>query len=91
MNKQKNPEKTDQDNPEWTAGDFERAMPFGALPESLQRKLVRRGRPRTETPKVSVSIRLSPDVLKGFKATGKGWQSRLDAALREWLKTHRAA
>lgn len=91
MNKRKNPEKIDQDNPEWTAEDFRRAIPFDALPESLRRKLARRGRPRTDTPKVSVSIRLSPDVLKGFKATGKGWQSRLDAALREWLETHRAA
>ena len=47
--------------------------------------LVRRGRPPTATPKVAVSIRLSADVVARFKATGAGWQTRIDAALAEWL------
>src|SRR5688572_4515396 len=51
-------------------------------------KLVRRGRPKSEHPKIATSIRLSEDVLSRFKASGPGWQSRIDAALKEWLATH---
>ncbi|TOZ63225.1 hypothetical protein DIJ60_07440, partial [Burkholderia pseudomallei] len=31
------------------------------------------------------------DVLDAFKATGRGWQTRVNAALKEWLKTHKPA
>lgn len=48
-----------------------------------------RGRPRAATRKQPVTIRISPDVLARFKAVGRGWQTRMDAALRDWLKTHR--
>lgn len=51
--------------------------------------LVKMGRPVSENPKKAVSIRLSPDVLSSFKATGRGWQTRIDNALRDWLKEHR--
>jgi uncharacterized protein (DUF4415 family) len=37
---------------------------------------------------VSTTIRLSNDVLQAFRATGDGWQTRVDAALKDWLKTH---
>ncbi|MDK9723101.1 MAG: BrnA antitoxin family protein [Rhodospirillales bacterium] len=84
-------EQADPENPEWTAQDFKRASAFEALPKNLQKTLKGRGRPKIEAPKVAVSLRLSPDVLSGFKETGKGWQSRLDAALREWLERRRAA
>ena len=46
-------------------------------------KLVRRGgRPKKAAPKEAVSIRLDPDVLAHFRATGPRWQSRINAALR---------
>src|SRR5262249_46030570 len=48
-----------------------------------------RGRPRSDAPKQRITIRLSPDVLAKFKAAGRGWQTRVDLALRDWLKTHR--
>jgi len=51
-------------------------------------KLVRRGRPRSENPKVPINIRLSPDVVERFRATGPGWQSRIDTALKQWLEEH---
>lgn len=51
-------------------------------------RLVRRGRPRAEHPKVPISIRLSEEVLARFRASGPGWQSRIDAALKEWLAAH---
>ena len=38
--------------------------------------------------KVATTIRLSPEVMEAFKATGKGWQTRIDVALKEWLRTH---
>ncbi|WP_147492032.1 BrnA antitoxin family protein, partial [Burkholderia pseudomallei] len=37
------------------------------------------------------TIRLDDDVLDAFKATGRGWQTRVNAALKEWLKTHKPA
>jgi uncharacterized protein (DUF4415 family) len=46
------------------------------------------GRPRTDTPKVFTGIRLDADVLEAFRATGKGWQTRMNDALKEWLKEH---
>jgi len=45
--------------------------------------LRKRGRPPLDNPKVPIHIRLSADVLAAFKATGKGWQTRIDALLRE--------
>lgn len=45
-------------------------------------QLVRRGRPKLENAKRHVSLRLDPDVLDKFKATGPGWQSRINDALR---------
>lgn len=43
---------------------------------------VQRGRPKSGVTKVSTTIRLDPDVLASFKATGPGWQTRINDALR---------
>jgi uncharacterized protein (DUF4415 family) len=51
----------------------------------------RGGRPKSAAPKIQTAIRFDPDVLEGLRATGKGWQTRANDALREWLKTQRAA
>ncbi len=51
-------------------------------------RLKRIGRPPVETPKVFTGIRFDADVIAAFKAGGKGWQTRMNAALRDWLKTH---
>ncbi len=82
---------TDKDGEvrELTTTDFEAARPFASLPASLQTKL--RGRPRATVTKERITIRLSPDVVSTFRATGNGWQTRVDAALRDWLKSHSAA
>lgn len=58
-----------------------------ALPSSLQAKLGVRG-PQKAPTKVALSLRLSPQVVDAFKASGSGWQTRIDAALVDWLKTH---
>ncbi|CBL44706.1 probable phage associated protein [gamma proteobacterium HdN1] len=47
--------------------------------------------PQKASRKVAVSIRFSPDVVEHFRATGAGWQTRMDAALKDWLKTHSPA
>jgi uncharacterized protein (DUF4415 family) len=60
-----------------------------ALPPNLQKTLGMRQRgPQKSPTKVSTTIRLSSDVLQAFRATGDGWQTRVDAALKDWLKTH---
>lgn len=91
MSKRRVSEQIEDENPEWSAEEAARALSRADLPGGLRAKLSRRGRPPKEAPKVAVSLRLSPDVLESFKATGKGWQTRIEAALREWLDTHRAA
>jgi uncharacterized protein (DUF4415 family) len=89
MKKRPNPELTDEENPEWTEGDFKRAVPFSNLPVTLQAKL--RGRPKATVTKERITIRLSPEVVDRFRASGDGWQTRVDAALKDWLKTHSPA
>ncbi len=54
-------------------------------PERFAKVAVRRGRPPVARPKVSTTIRLSQDVIDHFRAEGKGWQTRIDEALREWI------
>lgn len=49
-------------------------------------KLVRRGRPKSDAPKEAVSLRLDPDVLTHYRATGPGWQSRINEDLRKAAK-----
>jgi len=48
--------------------------------------LTKPGRPKSATVKKSVHLRLSPDVLDHFRATGPGWQTRIDEALRKITK-----
>jgi uncharacterized protein (DUF4415 family) len=77
----------DRDNPEWTRGDFARSVPFSGLPPALQAALPSRARGLQRAPtKVPVSIRLSADVIKAFRASGAGWQTRVDEILRAHIK-----
>lgn len=45
--------------------------------------LIRRGRPKAENPKTLISLRLDPDVIAHFRASGPGWQGRINDALRK--------
>lgn len=49
---------------------------------------IKRGRPFSVHTKERITIRLSSDVLQAFRSTGVGWQTRIDAALKEWLSSH---
>lgn len=44
------------------------------------------GRPKSDTPKKSVHLRLSQDVLAHYRASGPGWQTRIDETLRKAAK-----
>lgn len=46
------------------------------------------GRPRLETPKKLLPIRYDLSIIEAFKATGKGWQTRMNDALRTYLEEH---
>jgi len=44
--------------------------------------------PRGKEKRKQVSIRYHREVVEYFKSTGGGWQTRMDEALMEWVKTH---
>ncbi|WP_337997788.1 BrnA antitoxin family protein [Oleispirillum naphthae] len=71
----------------WKIGDREVDRAEGQAAASAVR---RGGRPRAESPKKPVNIRLDPDVLAHFKATGPGWQTRINDALRKAAKLPKA-
>ncbi|MDE2691739.1 MAG: BrnA antitoxin family protein [Acidobacteriota bacterium] len=78
---------TAQDFDPDTAPDLSRE----GWPEKFAKAPVRRGRPPLAKPKVSTTIRLSQDVIDHFRAGGRGWQTRINEALRDWIKRHDAA
>ena len=55
--------------------------------EEFFKKAVR-GRPEmlVEMRKKAITIRLDPDVLEHFRATGRGWQTRINSILREAME-----
>lgn len=67
------------------------ALPYTDEEWEAVKPLIRRGRPPVETPKIHTGLRLDADVLAAFKAGGRGWQTRINEALRDWLKTHPAS
>ena len=73
---------------ELTAEDLKHFKPTAeVLPPSLLKKLGLRG-PQKAPTKVPTTIRFDADVLAALKASGKGWQTRVNEAVREWLKSH---
>lgn len=75
---------SDQSAPEATDEQLAQAKPFTevfpALAEAMRKNVV--GRPKAENPKVAVSLRLDKDIVARFKASGPGWQTRMNNALR---------
>lgn len=69
------------------------ASEYDELPEltddMLARATVKRGgRPKSDTPKMLLSVRYSREVVEYFRGTGDGWQSRMDGVLREYVAQH---
>ena len=52
-----------------------------------ERKPARRGRPRSESPKVEINIRLDAGTLVYLRGSGPGWQTRLNALLAKLIAT----
>ncbi len=50
--------------------------------------LISRGRPAGSGRKKAITVRFDTDLIEQFRARGKGWQTAMNDALREWLKTH---
>jgi uncharacterized protein (DUF4415 family) len=78
------PKAIDPDNPPLTAEQLKRLRPISAEEKAFWRKAL--GRPPSDNPKQAVSLRLDRDIVEHFKATGPGWQSRINAALRKHAK-----
>lgn len=83
-----NPELTDEVSPELDEDFFARARPGAEvlprlLGEEVAGQLLRRRGPQKAPTKALVSLRLDQDVIDHFRSGGDGWQSRMNAALRE--------
>jgi len=82
----------DPESRELDAEWFAKARPASeVLPPEIYAALVAkrpRGRPKADTTKVFTAIRLDADLLDAFKSTGRGWQTRVNAALRQYLIEH---
>ena len=50
-----------------------------------------RGRPVVAVKRPTLNMRIDPDVLEAFKATGPGWQTRINDALKSWVQTQKQA
>jgi len=72
----------DPDNPEWNAQDFRRAKPFTKAFPMLAKSRRIRGMQK-QPAKIVVSLLLTREVVERFKAEGRGWQTRIDEALKK--------
>jgi uncharacterized protein (DUF4415 family) len=67
-----------------TDEELAQAKPFAEVfPELMESIRRSRGRPAVASPRRQISIRLDPEVIEKFKATGKGWQSRINDVLKQ--------
>lgn len=82
--------KPDPDAPELDAAAFARGMPLADAPAHVRdsiREFQQRYRGKQKTPtKAQVTLRLSREVLERYRATGRGWQTRIDADLTKAAK-----
>lgn len=79
---------TDEDGEvrEITDEDMKHFMRFEDLPGEMQAKLRAIRGPQKKPTKEQISLRVSRDILARYRATGDGWQTRMDEALREWIE-----
>lgn len=77
---------TPEEEAAWSKGIVVKEGGYPAVRAALAEKR-RRGAAR-KPKKMLLSVRYSPEVIEYFRATGEGWQARMDAALKEWIKAH---
>jgi uncharacterized protein (DUF4415 family) len=81
----------DPDNPEVTDAQAAQARPFAEAFPELAKNLRRSRGPQKAPTKQLVSLRLDPETVETFKATGPGWQSRMNEVLRAAARDLKAA
>ncbi|HQS33466.1 MAG: hypothetical protein B7X59_09365 [Polaromonas sp. 39-63-203] len=64
------------------------AVPFTDAEWAQVKPLVRRGRPLGSGSKTQITLRLDVEVVEKFRASGEGWQTRINDALKSWVRTH---
>ena len=64
------------------------ALPLSDQEWETVKPLIRLGRPTATITKERITIRLSRDILSQFRASGDGWQTRIDCALRQYINEH---
>lgn len=86
------------DAPELTQDFFEQGeWKIGEQPVSAQegavalRRALSRGSPKAQGTKQALTVSYDAEVIDAFKATGIGWQTRMNDALKDWLRTHSLA
>lgn len=79
----------DPDNPEWTAENSADAKPAAKVFKGLGLETSRSRGPQKTPTKEPVALRLDRDVLEHFRSTGRGWQGRMNDALKEWVRAHK--
>lgn len=86
--KKPDPYMTDEENPELTTEQIARMRPAAEVlgQAFVDAQMRGRGRPKAERTKTRVTLRLDPDVLAHFRATGPGWSSRINETLRRELR-----
>jgi len=67
---------------------FRESVTLSGLPESLQAKLRRMRGPGKKPAKVQTAIRFDPEVLAALKSTGRGWQTRVNDVMKEWVANY---
>ncbi|WP_093386160.1 BrnA antitoxin family protein [Rugamonas rubra] len=78
------------DTPATQPGDWSDAFVTHSIDELRAAVTARRTRgPNKRETKEQVAVRFSPEVLTFFRATGPGWQTRMDQALRDYVAKHR--
>ncbi len=63
------------------------AVPFTDAEWEQVKPLVRRGRPLGSGSKTQVTLRLDVEVVEKFRASGDGWQTRINDVLKSWVRT----
>lgn len=72
--------KADPDAQPMTKAQLDSLVPLRAV----------RGRPKLDNKKLLLSVRYSAEVVEYFRATGEGWQARMDGVLRQYVNQHSA-
>jgi len=78
----------DAENPPTDAAGWKDAVVSHSLPELREKLAMRRRGPGHAPRKEPTTIRFDPEVLSALRATGRGWQKRVNDVMKEWVARH---